>query len=198
MLSGILEAPLMPDQRTKGFHWTLRRKFLATVLALVAVAFGAGGYHFYRVFAQKRADAEAKVLGRAREMARESERFVAATGQVLQDLSEVQAIKRMDRRESETILSRLLPQYPQFENLFTAGKDGWIRATVVHPEGERPVNALDRPYFREVMATGRLALGGVQTGRLTGKPVLVVAYPVQDFSGRPAGMVGNISAMSCG
>lgn len=157
---------------------------------LAAVAFGEGGYHVYRAYAQKHADAEARILGRAREMAGETERFVEATGHVLQALSEVPAIKRMDRGESEAILSRLLPQYPQFENLFTAGKDGWIRATVVHPEGGKPVDVRDRPYFREVMATGRLALGEVQIGRLTGKPVLVVAYPVRDFSGRLSGVIG--------
>ncbi len=172
------------------FEWSLRRKFLAIVLVLAAFAIAEGAYHIYRTFTQKRTDAEAKVVERAREMALEIERFVGATGHVLQALSEVPAIKQMDRRESEAILSRLLPQYPQFENLFAVGKDGWIRATVVHPEGGRPVDVRDRPYFREVMATGRLALGGVQTGRLTGKPVLVVAYPVRDFSGRLTGIVG--------
>lgn len=180
----------MPDPGTKRFQWSLRRKFLAIVFMLVALAFGVGGYHANRAFVQKRADAEGKVLERAREMALETERFVAATGQVLQAVAESPEIKRMDRRGSEAILSRLLPQYPQFENLFTAGRDGWVLATVIHPEGGRPVDVRDRPYFREVMATGRLALGEVQTGRLTGKPVLVVAYPVRDFSGRLAGVIG--------
>ncbi|MBI1864901.1 MAG: hypothetical protein HYR98_04105, partial [Nitrospirae bacterium] len=180
----------MDDPWTQRFQWSLRRKFLATLLVLVALAFGVGGYHTYRAFVKQHADAEGKVLDRAREMALETERFVAATGHVLQAVAESPAIKRMDRKESEALLSRLLPQYPQFENLFTVGKDGWVRATVVRTEGERPVNVLDRPYFREVMATGRLALGEVQIGRLTGKPVLVVAYPVRDFSGRPAGVIG--------
>ncbi|MBI3391698.1 MAG: hypothetical protein HY039_00760, partial [Nitrospirae bacterium] len=59
----------MPDQRIEGFHWTLRRKFLATLLVLVALAFGVGGYHTYRAFVKQHADAEGKVLDRAREMA---------------------------------------------------------------------------------------------------------------------------------
>lgn len=180
----------MPDPGVKRFHWSLRRKFLAIVLVLVAFVFAEGAYHIYRAFVQKRADADAKLFERAREMAIEVERFVSATGDVLQALAETPAIKRMDRSETEAILSRLLPQFPQFENLFTAGKDGWVRASVVRPEGEKPVGVLDRLYFREVMATGRLALGEVQIGRLTGKGVLVVAHPVRDFSGRLTGLIG--------
>lgn len=173
-----------------GIRWTLRRKLLAVLLLLVIFSLGVGAYHAYQAFERKRLEAEAELLDRARETALNIDRFIAATGQILLSLSEVPAVKRMDRIEAEALLARLLPQYPFFENLITVGADGWIVASVVRPEGRPPVNVSDRPYFREVMATGRFTVGGAQIGRLTGKPVFVVAQPVRDFSGRQVGMVG--------
>lgn len=80
-------------------------------------------------------------------------------------------------------LLTLLAQRPlltqAFDTVFFASKDGLMR--IVHDErGFRPteISLRDRPYFNEVLFTGRPVISEPIMGRLSGEPVVVFSVPV--------------------
>jgi hypothetical protein len=53
----------------------------------------------------------------------------------------------------------------------------------------RPVNVVDRPYFRRAIKSRSLGIGDYQIGRVTGTESVVVAHPLLDAKRRPHGIV---------
>jgi PAS domain S-box-containing protein len=53
-----------------------------------------------------------------------------------------------------------------------------------------PANFADRPFFRQAVAEGGFVVSDlIATGRLSGRPVVVAAYPIAGDTGRPIGVV---------
>ncbi|HYW90893.1 MAG TPA: EAL domain-containing protein [Gammaproteobacteria bacterium] len=65
-------------------------------------------------------------------------------------------------------------------------RNGKLACSGVPPPG--PVNLGDRVYFRGALASGRLAVGDYQVGRVTGMPTLNLGYPVRGAAGSFAGV----------
>lgn len=97
--------------------------------------------------------------------------------------------------DSYAALVALLGQRPlltsAFDTVYFASSDGRMR--IVHDErGFRAteVSLHDRPYFNEVLYTGRPVISEPVMGRLSGEPVVVVSVPVL-HEGRAVGVLGG-------
>jgi signal transduction histidine kinase len=60
--------------------------------------------------------------------------------------------------------------------------DGYLVASAMEYDG--PLFLGDRPYFRRAIESNSFSVGDYQIGRVTGKPSLNCAFPVQDAKGR--------------
>jgi signal transduction histidine kinase len=105
----------------------------------------------------------------------ESARHVLAT------LSQWDTVRFGSRYQLEAELRKVLPKHPHFDNLGVISINGDLLASAVEFSG--PVNLIDRTYFRRVIETNAFSVGDYQVGRVTGKPSLNCAFPVQDAKG---------------
>lgn len=80
------------------------------------------------------------------------------------------------------MLPALLKQYQLYANFGVIAPTGEVLCSAVPTTG--PVNLAGQPFFRHALETRDFVLGGYFVGPITGKPVIVAAYPVIDESGR--------------
>jgi two-component system, cell cycle sensor histidine kinase and response regulator CckA len=121
-------------------------------------------------------------------VATEQRLFVASAQQLLIKLSQLPEITQRDTERSSFFLARIQRLHPSFVDLFVADSNGtvWASATPFL----RPVSISDRRYFKDAIATGGLASGEFQIGRLSGRPTLNFGYPYRDRSGNIEGIIG--------
>ncbi len=79
----------------------------------------------------------------------------------------------------------ILAGEPHLLNVGVTDSDGLILCSAL-PTSE-PVSAADRSWYQRARATGGLAVGDYQVGRITGQPSINVALPVPSESGGWAG-----------
>jgi anti-sigma regulatory factor (Ser/Thr protein kinase) len=85
--------------------------------------------------------------------------------------------------------------------IFTGGI-GWADRTgdlIVSSSGGKAVNVADRVYFQRVTATGKPFISAGLVGRKLREPIVVIAVPTRDASGRITGVItGGIQLKSLG
>ncbi len=81
--------------------------------------------------------------------------------------------------ESETCSKALSAVQPPFTDVYlvVAVADQAGRLVCAHPASAIGIDISDRPWFLEATETGKLAVGGFQVSRASGKPDLVLARP---------------------
>ncbi len=108
-------------------------------------------------------------------------RVVAGTRDSLRVLAHVSEHHRQNPAECSALFADLLQSYPYYANLGAVRPDGVVVCSATPVKGV--VNASDRAYFRNAVATRDFSFGDYQIGRITGKPVLVSSYPSYNSTG---------------
>jgi signal transduction histidine kinase len=147
------------------------------ILILIAVV-PAVGLMVYSAAEQERLDAAAarKELSRlATIYAREEHQLLEGTRQVLKTLGEFLAWHHNDPPACSAFFADLLRDFRRYANFGAVKANGEVFCSAV-PLAE-PTSADDRQWFQQVMQTGQFTVSGFQVGRITGKPVLLMAYP---------------------
>ncbi len=121
-----------------------------------------------------------QAAGHGREMLRHQ---MQETSDFLAQLAQLPEIQHAleDQAACARRLAELRGFLPHYANLGVADREGNIRCSAVLLPG--PVNAADRRWFQRAMETGASSVGEFQIGRITGKPVLVLATPLRDPQG---------------
>ena len=96
---------------------------------------------------------------------------------VLAGLPEVQAAGP----SCDGLLAALVQDFPQYANLGVIAPDGRVACSGISPP--RGINLSSRSDIQGVLATGEFTVGEYETGGVTGRPVLNIAYPVHDPEG---------------
>ncbi|KKT22890.1 MAG: hypothetical protein UW08_C0002G0019 [Parcubacteria group bacterium GW2011_GWB1_43_8b] len=96
-------------------------------------------------------------------------------------LSEISEIKNMDDPACNKLLSGLLKKYSKYANIGVVDAKGLVVCSGV-PVKE-PVDVSDRLYFNGVLATKDFYVGDYQVDRITGRLVVVMAYPIFEDDG---------------
>jgi signal transduction histidine kinase/HAMP domain-containing protein len=169
----------------------LLRLFLLVAVALLpAIAVQA-----YNEFDQRRVrqiEVQNQALSLAKLAAAEQQQIVQGIRQTLIALSELPAIKAKDTQGCNAYLSKIKQRYPGFISFIIVDMNG---SSFCDASGHyKPSTAAGRPYFANVLKTGKFSVGEFAIGRLTGRKVLHFALPFNGDDGRMGGVV--IAALS--
>ena len=105
---------------------------------------------------------------------------ISGTAQLLFGLARVPVLEGDDIAACSTFLADVLREHPQYTGLLTIRADGQLHCDSLR--SGRTLNLTDRDYFRRALTSTRPVVEPV-IGRLTGKAVLQIAYPVRDTGG---------------
>jgi methyl-accepting chemotaxis protein len=95
----------------------------------------------------------------------------------------VNAPQTPEAATAEVLLRTIGRRTSDYEGIHLIGPDGIAVASSV--EGQAgTLNISDRAYFREMQRTGKATFSEALRSRVTGQPMLVVCYPVQDLQGQ--------------
>jgi len=121
------------------------------------------------------------VLQLAEFIAHEEEQILQGARQLLIALTKF--IQKEDSQPSEcnNFSADLLKQFRRYANIGAVKPNGEIYCSAV-PFDHSP-SAADQLWYRRAVETGDFAVGDYHVGRITGKPVLVLAYPSFNAAG---------------
>lgn len=168
--------------------FSIKAKLIILVLiTAIPISF----FNFYLLYQDIKHDKnllEQSALHQSHMVSNQIDQALFESYQHLSTFSEFPAIKNKSWQRCSQFLSNMKPQYPYYENIFVADLDGSVRCSAV-PYKEK-VNIKDRSYFKEVIEKKQYTIGSVTIGRIVGKPVVVLAYPVIDHANNITAVIG--------
>jgi PAS domain S-box-containing protein len=114
-------------------------------------------------------------------VAREQEQKTMAARQMLMGLAQAPAVRRQEAEACSALFAQLISKPSLFINIGAVDRDGNIFASGVPMPG--PLNSSGWRYFQKAMKTRDFAVGDLQFGRITLKPILIFGYPLLDTTG---------------
>lgn len=108
--------------------------------------------------------------------AADQQRILDGTRALLAVLAETTAIRTRAPEQCDRLLRALFTRHEGYSNLGVADPSGTVVCSATPLPG--PVNVADREWFQRTLATGDLAVGEYQIGRISGRPNVVASYPV--------------------
>ncbi|CAN5305082.1 hypothetical protein BH11PSE11_BH11PSE11_11500 [soil metagenome] len=102
---------------------------------------------------------------------------VRATAQLQYGLARARDLDTLDRPACSAFLANVLNQYPQYTGILTINPDGELFCDSL--KSGRTLNFADRRYFKDAKNPRTALAVQAAFGRLTGKAVLQIAYPVR-------------------
>lgn len=160
---------------------SLRARILWLVLAASLLPVLAIFWLLLEIRSATAAEARERLAARAALAAADLDDKIAGTGQLLFGLARVPLLAAGDRSACSEFLAEVLQAHPQYTGLLTIAPDGSLFCDSLR--SGRTLDLRDRDYFqRALTATGPVVEAAV--GRLTGKGVVQIAYPVRDSGGR--------------
>lgn len=166
---------------------SLRVRLLFLVLLALIPARGLGIYTAWEMREAARAEALQDAMGLARISSTAGERLVEGTHQILTVLARLPEVRRQNASACSALFADLLKSYPYYSNLGAAKPNGEVFCSAVTYEGV--ANIGDRTYFQRAVERRDFATGEYQIGRITGKAVVNLGYPVLDGAGQVAAVV---------
>ena len=158
------------------------RNLQARLLILVFLAFiPALGIFWYANRALTNLQLEAKeqdLIQRAEEVATDYDRLIDKGRAILASLAEFDQIRSAPFTGCTDHLSRVLENLRGFTTISVIGMDGYLACGSLHPE--TPLYLGDRAYFVRVTSRNIFSVGEFALGRITGRPVIGMAYPLWD------------------
>ena len=124
--------------------------------------------------------AREQLMVRAGDIADDLDSKIAGTGQLLFGLGRVPLLGSPDRAGCSRFLADVLEEHPQYTGFLTIRPDGTLFCDSLR--SGRELQLRDRQYFQQALRS-RSVVVEPAIGRLTGKAVLQVAYPVRDSGG---------------
>ncbi|MBU1182004.1 MAG: PAS domain S-box protein [Proteobacteria bacterium] len=104
------------------------------------------------------------------------------TRQTLFTLSQLNQFQQQNPDECLKTFANLLKQTEIYSGLAAIKPNGEVFASA--PPYIKPINIADRPWFQRLVQSRRFVVGEYSIGRLTGKPTVILGYPVLDHTGR--------------
>jgi len=163
------------------FLKTLRVRLLLLVLFAVIPALGAIAYTASEQRRLAVVQIQRNVLQLAEFIAHEEEQILQGARQMLIALTKFIEKENTQPSECNAFCADLLKQFRRYANLGAVKPNGEIYCSAVPLN--RSLNAAEQLWFRRAVEAGGFAAGDYHIGRITGKPVLVLAYPAINAAG---------------
>jgi len=162
---------------------SIRARFLLLVLLATFIPALAGVMLFLDYRDSQIADARRNLAATTRQIALGITYTIRSTAQLEYGLSRARVFETNDRTACSAFLADVLKEFPQYTGILTIKPSGDLFCDSLRTG--RALNVRDRQYFQAALnAKNPLAVEPV-FGRLTGIPVLQVAYRVRKESGEP-------------
>ena len=160
---------------------------LLLVLVAVIPALGAIAYTASEQKKIAVAEIQRNVLRLVEFSTHEEEQVLQGTRQILIVLANY--ARKADKNPSDcnAFCADILKQFKRYANIGVVKPSGDVFCSAIPLQ--EATNAADRSWFQRAVASGDFAFGDYQVGRITGKPVLVLAYPFRFAAGEPAAVV---------
>lgn len=137
--------------------------------------------HAYRDIRKDRDLADKELVAHLSLIRKDCEGVILATKQLLVALSGTRRLDLADPRGCEVALKALTGIFPMYAALGVLDPKG---TSVCHTgPRDRVLSVADRPWFQEALQSKGFVISGYVLGRLTGRPVRVVSYPVVGTGG---------------
>ncbi len=166
-----------------GLRFRLALPVVAALVPTVALM-------FYLAAGQRRIaarEAQQSAVRMARLAAEVYERPLGEARALLTGLAQLSVIRVPNPRACSALLAGLMQRNGFVVNLGAVGPDGRVFCSAAPISG--PIDLSDRAYVRRALAERHFALSNFLQGRLTGKPSIISAYPVEGAGGEPGGVV---------
>ena len=163
----------------KNMSLGTRLLFIALVSTLIPL-----GVMLYSATLQRRsleAYAKEEALRSVRLISAEQRQYIERGEELLAALSHVPAVATRDPEACPALLGDIMTQFPIYTMMGVFERNGDMSCSALPLEN--PVNAADRPYFQEVLASRSFVVSDYIVGRVSGKPVLTLNYPLVDAQG---------------
>ncbi len=155
---------------------SLRTRILMLVLAASVLPVLAMLWLLLENRAATVAQARDQLIARAEIIANELDDKIAGTAQLLFGLGRVPLLGGDDKAACSAFLADVLKEHPQYTGLLTITPEGNLYCDSLR--SGRTLNLTDRRYFQQALTAQGPVVEPV-IGRLTGKGVLQIAYPVR-------------------
>ena len=109
-------------------------------------------------------------------------RLLDNTHQLLATLAHLPEVREGRGQPCNALMAQAKTGYAQYANLGAIRPDGTVFCSAQPMKGR--INVSDRTYFQKALATRDFSIGEYQIGRITGKPVVVLAHPDYDSGAR--------------
>ena len=121
-------------------------------------------------------EARKNTLNLVRIISREYKQLIDEAHHLLIAFSKSPQIQDFDSKGCIALLSDLMKAHPYYANLGIVSLNGDVFCSAVPYEG--PVNFADRKWFHEIRKTNEFTISEFIIGRITGKAIVVLGYPV--------------------
>ena len=163
---------------------------LLLVLAFAPV-FALTAYWSYLDHANRLEALEASESKLARQISATYGQAIQRSRELLLTLSRLSEIKQLDGPACSAILAGILPAYqPQYASLDVARASGDLFCSA--PSLDRPINVAHRQAFISAVKTREFAVGDFRVSRVTGQPMLTLAFPVTGERGEVVAVIGAL------
>jgi signal transduction histidine kinase len=174
-------------QRHNRRRWSIVRALVVLMLVTLAPFIVLEGYRGAQDVSQRRATVTERASTQAREKADSMDDFLRLTERFLATLASAPEVQRLDGEGAQVLFRAAQRQNPNFENIFLVTTSGEQRAST-NPIVD-DLDITERPYFKQALSTGRMAISRVLTWPGTGKSAVVLAYPVIDADNTRIGVL---------
>ncbi|WP_431099063.1 PAS domain S-box protein [Polaromonas aquatica] len=153
----------------------LRTRLVLLVLLALLPVFGLLAYYTEEGRQAALEHAQADLQSQVLLVATHQQRTVDGVHELLNGVAAAPHIKAQEPLQCGQYLKKIHREHPQFTHLGVAAPDGRLVCSTLDSAGTTQVE--DRPFFRQVMAGQRFAVGGYGSG-IDGLPGLTFAVPV--------------------
>ncbi len=169
------------------FRWTIKRKLLTlgigTFLPLLLIL-ALWARHEFRDHTET---AQIQLALASQQAASQVEELLGQMMGHLHVLARNPAILHRRVAQMEDLFRQALAEHPGLANVFAVSAEGRLFATALSLPAVTAFTPADRPWLQLVLATGAPVVGDFQIGRITGRPIAVIAVPLRDERGATIG-----------
>jgi C4-dicarboxylate-specific signal transduction histidine kinase len=167
----------------------IRRQIVA-ITCLLFVPFGLlVAWSADRSRAEREAELQEQSASLAAMAAAYLNQFLSAFDSMASGLVRHPAVTSLDRERCDELFATILAEQPLLLNVLLTDTQGKIEGTGLRGT-EAIGNILDMPYVKDVVQMGKPVVSELTTGQLSGKPTIILAYPVFDSRRAVIGALG--------
>lgn len=162
---------------------SLRSELISLTLVIALTFIGLLLLTTYFEVQEERRRAQESTLTLAQLTAAHTEQLLADSETLLAQIAQRPLVQAMDPTQCDPSLADFAALMPQFVGLGLINAEGEVLCSPSAEPGAPPTSVVDREWFQRVKESEEFTVGRVQVGRVSGRWVSALAYPVINEAG---------------